>query len=99
MEKVFVYGTLQDPNVQKKVLKRTCVLEEDLLTGYRKGQVQINGNTYPIAIVSKNNKVHGKVLEATKEEVLLLDEYETAAYKRIRVSLASGQTAWVYCRG
>jgi gamma-glutamylcyclotransferase (GGCT)/AIG2-like uncharacterized protein YtfP len=98
MEKIFVYGTLQDPAVQQRVIGRVVTLRSDKLNGYKIGRVKINGNEYPIAIVSCTDQITGNVLEVTKKELLLMDEYETKAYKRISVTLASGQSAWLYCR-
>jgi gamma-glutamylcyclotransferase (GGCT)/AIG2-like uncharacterized protein YtfP len=98
MDKIFVYGTLQDPEVQKHILGRARPLQDDVLKGYRKGNIEINGRSYFIAIPEAGSQIEGKVIEASPKEILLMDEYETKAYKRIKVKLASGQRAWLYCR-
>ena len=42
------------------------------------------------------DKVVGKVLWVTEDELDAADEYEVALYRRASVVLASGRTAWVY---
>jgi gamma-glutamylcyclotransferase (GGCT)/AIG2-like uncharacterized protein YtfP len=98
MEKLFTYGTLQDPFIQQRVFGRVATMQHDTLEGFKKGIITLSGSTYFIAIREQGAKMSGKVLEATPEEMILLDEYETSAYTRIKVTLKSGITAWVYCR-
>ena len=98
MEKLFVYGTLQDPNVQQKVIGRVTELTDAILENYMKREVIINGTTYPIAMPSDGETVSGKILEVTPEELILIDEYETVSYKRVEVELASGAKTWLYCQ-
>jgi hypothetical protein len=40
----------------------------------------------------------GTVFEITAQELVAADEYEVADYKRVRVVLKSGASAWVYVR-
>ena len=40
--------------------------------------------------------VKGFVITVTTEELRRLDAYETSAYRRSEVTLASGRKAWVY---
>ena len=98
MEKLFVYGTLQDPVVQKRVFGRVVTMRHDTLEGFKKGKIKLSSGTYFIAIPQKGASIDGTVLEATPEEIGLMDEYETSAYARTKVKLKSGGTAWVYCQ-
>ncbi|HSE61405.1 MAG TPA: gamma-glutamylcyclotransferase family protein [Candidatus Saccharimonadales bacterium] len=98
MERLFTYGTLQDPEVQKQVFGRVADMHSDALKGYRKSVIKLKGKVYPIAVYDASSLIEGMTLEATQEEILMMDKYETSAYKRIEVTLASGQRAWVYCR-
>jgi len=98
MEKLFVYGTLKDAKVQLSVLGRVVSMHDDVLIGYSKGQIKINGKNYPIAVPDSSSEIAGKVLEVSNKELLLLDDYETKAYERIKVKLASNQNSWVYCQ-
>jgi gamma-glutamylcyclotransferase (GGCT)/AIG2-like uncharacterized protein YtfP len=40
--------------------------------------------------------IKGTVFVITQQDLVEADEYETNDYKRIRVPLKSGGTAWVY---
>ena len=96
MERFFVYGTLRDPKTQLEVFGRIAEMHSDKLPNFIKQTVEINNNLYPIAAKSKGNFIEGKVIEATPEELLLIDKYETSAYERVEVHLASEKKAWVY---
>lgn len=95
-ELLFVYGTLKDSEVQKEVIGRTVKAIPDILEGYKKSKVKINGNTYPILVPDSNNSIEGLVISLAPKELKLIDEYETKAYKRKKVILKSGKRAWVY---
>lgn len=97
MQNLFVYGTLKDPKVQKEVIGREVEAKEDILKGYSKGEIIIEGKIYPI-LVKGTGEISGLVLQVTNEELKKLDEYETAAYRRIEEKLKSGITAWVYVK-
>lgn len=91
---LFVYGTLQDADVQMMLLGRTIVAELDALSGY-----VINWEyfaPYPVAISADNSHIEGQVLYITEEELEQLDQYEGDAYIRVQVWLDSGIQAWVY---
>ena len=53
---------------------------------------------HPIVRATGNplDKVVGKVLSVTDDELEAADEYEVALYRRASVVLASGRDAWVY---
>jgi gamma-glutamylcyclotransferase (GGCT)/AIG2-like uncharacterized protein YtfP len=95
VELLFVYGTLKEPEVQSRVIGRIIKGIPDTLNGYTKSTITINNNTYPIISQGEGN-VEGLILEVTTEELKKLDEYETSAYKRKKVTLKSGKEAWAY---
>ena len=97
MEPLFVYGTLRDADVQQRVYERTIPGEPDVLPGYRKAQIWLDGAYYPIAIPDPDSEIDGLVLELTPEEMARGDAYEGSEYRRLRVTLRSGLEAWVYC--
>ena len=97
-EKLFIYGTLQDPETQEIVFKRTIRNKNDTIAGYRKSEIIIDGVNYPIITPDHRSEVSGKVIEITSKELAAADQYETTIYKRIRVNLKSGQPAWVYVK-
>lgn len=98
MEKLFVYGTLKDAEVQKQVFGRVAGGVRDALEGYKKSEIIIDGETYPVIAPDGGSVVEGMVIEISQEELKLTDEYETSAYKRIEVSLVSRTRAWVYVK-
>ncbi len=96
MEYLFVYGTLQDPSVQQRIMGRTVVGTPDVLEGFYKSSMSMPEGIYPVVIPRHGHEVSGQVLEVTIEELLKMDVYETTAYRRIRVPLRSGRETWVY---
>ncbi len=97
-EKIFVYGTLQQPEVQIKVIGRVVKSTPDILLGFRKSTIEINSNIYPIIEEDSNSdeEINGLVLDIEEEDLKNLDEYETNAYRREKVTLKSGLLVWVY---
>ena len=55
---------------------------------------------HPVAVPSDSpdDAVEGDVLSLTDAELDAADRYETADYRRVRVTLRSGLVAWVYVR-
>ena len=104
---LFSYGTLQHPEVQLDTFGRLLEAEDDVLPGYTVDYAEIEDprvvdlsglSVHPIvrATGSPLDKVVGKALRVTEEELDASDEYEVALYRRVAVVLASGRTAWVY---
>lgn len=95
-ERLFVYGSLQDPAVQKRIIGRTIEGTPDSLAGYTRKWIQFPEGEFPMIFPEAGSVVEGHVLDVTPEEIPLLDRYETTAYRRIRVTLQSGLETWVY---
>ena len=100
MENLFIYGNLKKPEIQKKVFGRVAESSEDSLKGYKKSQIEIEGEIFPILINSKNpwDFVVGSVIEVTGDELKKIDRYEGEEYKRKKVILSSGKESWVYVK-
>ena len=96
MGNLFVYGTLKDPKVQKMVFGRVEKGTPDTLDGYKKSKVVIDKKTYPIIVPSPKDSIKGLILMVTAKELKQIDEYETEAYRRKKITLKSGKIAWVY---
>lgn len=92
MEKIFVYGTLQNPDMQMRLVGRIIAGMPDKVRHFRKHTAM----RYPVAMPDAENEIEGQVLEVTSDELIRFDEYETSAYLRIRVTLESGTEAWMY---
>lgn len=104
---LFSYGTLQDPAVQRANFGRLLDGAPDALPGFRTDLVEItdpevvaeSGLTHhPIVRPSGDpaDRVPGTVFRITPAELDAADAYEVDDYRRVRVRLASGETAWVY---
>ena len=108
MPLLFSYGTLQQEDVQRSTFGRTLEGEKDLLMGYEPSLVRIPDP----AVAERLKKTHhdnvqatgddwssvqGTVFEVTDDELAKADRFEAAFnYKRVNVTLASGNDAWVY---
>ena len=107
IEHLFSYGTLQQAGVQLATFGRLLDGRPDALPGYRLSQLAI-GDAQVVAtsgkthhpVVSRSgdpgDSVAGAVLAVTLAELQQADGYEVAAYRRARVTLASGTQAWAY---
>lgn len=93
---LFVYGTLTEPETQKKVLGKTVKGEPDVLEGYKKSTIVIFGNSYPDIVKVPSSFVDGLVIPVTLDELELIDNYETNWYTRKKIVLKSGKQVWVY---
>ena len=96
-EHLFVYGTLQDEMVQQDVFLRKPKAHPDSLIGYTLSQEKV-ADIYPVIVNSNDpsDQIIGKVYTLTHNELLRADAYEGGAYQRIKVTLNSGNQAWVY---
>lgn len=104
--RVFSYGTLRDPQVQRSLYGRTPLTQPDVLIGYRLDWVEITdadviatsgSDRHPILRTGhSSDSVAGACLELTESELAATDAYEVDDYQRHLVTLASGRTAWVY---
>ena len=97
-ELLFVYGTLQEPKVQQKIVGRFLDSDPDVLQNHTTQEVTISGKTYPILIETQNKEIRGVVLHVLNSDFTALDKYETSAYKRVKIKLKSGTVAWVYMK-
>ncbi len=97
MIKLFVYGTLLDPQIQINVFSRQIEGFNDNLIGYRKIHRRFNDGIYPDLIEDNKSVVNGIVLQITDEDLKKCDLYEGEEYKRMKVKLESGELADVYC--
>jgi len=108
MPRLFSYGSLQQEETQLSTFGRKLDGEPDLLMGYEPALVRIPDP----AVAERLKKTHhdnaqptgddwsslqGTAFEVTDAELAHADSFEAQYnYKRINVTLASGNDAWVY---
>jgi len=108
-ERLFSYGTLQLPAVQRATFGRLLQGQADALIGFRRTMVKIDdpqvvatsGEAYhPIVEASgdPHDRVDGTVFAISAAELAQADEYEVDDYQRVAARLASGTQAWVYVK-
>src|ERR1041384_1018758 len=111
MPLLFSYGTLQDEDVQLFAFGRLLQGSKDELPGFEPSLVAIEdqevvarlGRTHHANVTyngRNDSRVSGTVFDVTEAEVEAADRFEQPFnYERIRVTLASGNEAWVYVSG
>ena len=81
--KLFIYGTLQDPNIQLELLGRICPGTYGLIDNHILiRDWVVKGKAYPRLFPHSIGCVIGQIIEVTDEELEILDQYETDAYER-----------------
>lgn len=97
MPLLFTYGTLQDPQVQQYVFGRVLEGQMDKLPKYKWFENAVY-ERYPLVKPTNNPNdfVDGMVYGLKNEDLKICDVYETSAYTRKLITLASGKRAWVY---
>ena len=104
---LFSYGTLRLPAVQAEVFGGPVASEPDAVIGHVLGEVLIEdprvvelsgSDVHPMLLPSDDPgaAVDGLVLRLDDRQLAAADDYEVAAYRRVKVPLRSGRTAWVY---
>jgi len=97
---LFVYGTLQVPDVTRRLIGRVISGQPATLSGYRCGVVA--RADFPGIVPQVGATVPGQLLlNLSVEEIRQLDRYEGELYRRVEVSVqlqASGaqRRCWVY---
>jgi gamma-glutamylcyclotransferase (GGCT)/AIG2-like uncharacterized protein YtfP len=106
VHRLFSYGTLRQPQVQRALFGREVPTTPDALPGYRLGTLVIadpeviatsGSDRHPILVpAGAHDHVEGACLELDDAELAAADAYEVADYARALRPLASGVRAWVY---
>ena len=108
MPRLFSYGSLQQEETQVATFGRKLAGEKDLITGYEPSLVKIVDPTLATKLGKSHHdnisatgddwsNVQGTVFDVTEAELAMADTFEAQfEYKRVNVTLASGNDAWVY---
>lgn len=106
-EKLFSYGTLQYEAVQLANFGRKLEGSKDQLPKFELSILKItdpdviatSGEAFHPIVAYTGNSTHcveGMVFDISEEELKRADSYEVSDYKRIKITLSSGVSAWVY---
>jgi len=105
--RLFSYGTLQLPQVQRAVYGRVLEGRPDALAGWALRPFEIQDAevvrlsglaVHTIAQWTGNgeDRIPGQVFTLTAEELEATDRYEVDSYGRVEAELESGMTAFLY---
>jgi Gamma-glutamyl cyclotransferase, AIG2-like len=104
MAALFAYGTLLDERVRDTVFGRPLRGSPDALFGFALSSVALATDAtgsvvrYPNVVATgvTSDIVPGVRFDVTDADLSAADAYETSAYGRRVITLASGASAWVY---
>ncbi|MBZ4033311.1 gamma-glutamylcyclotransferase [Flavobacterium sp. 17A] len=102
MEKLFSYGTLRSKEIQRQIFNKILIGTADQVMGYKLKSLKIEEEfgmaDYVVAVASENSTdtIHGVVFTISNADLAKVDLFESNAYRRVQVTLHSGETAWIY---
>ena len=86
MNKLFIYGYLLDENIQKNVIGRVCKGEFGLVDNHiLLRDWEVDGVACPRIFPHSVGCVVGQIIEVSDEELKKIDDFETQAYKRVKI--------------
>lgn len=89
---LFVYGTLTDPHVRKRVIGVSKTGKKDVLDNFKK----VKKGNFPNIVKKKDDEVEGQLVTSlSSRQLSKVDDWEEK-YKRIEVTLRSGKKAFAY---
>jgi hypothetical protein len=105
--RLFSYGTLQQPAVQRATFGRLLDGWPDTVFGFQLETLRVTDpdviatsgtDEHPIlcACDDPESGVDGFVFLLSEDELTAADQYEVDDYARVEAPIASGGTAWVY---
>ena len=95
--RLFVYGTLLVPDIQRRVLGRELAGQTASASGYECRQLA--DTPYPIAVAAPEAILKGMLVDVHAKEWPILDDYEGSCYQRRVISAQVGsetEEAWCY---
>ncbi len=98
-DRLFAYGTLEDPEVVRALTGRSFPAIDARLTGFER--YLLRGQPYPGVVRSPGGVVHGTLyLGVDGDAFRRLDRYEGPPYRRTEVAVVSNDAgrvaAWAY---
>ena len=97
MQNIFVYGTLLNEEILKRLLN--CVPQMDNATLHGFKRVQVEGEAYPAIRPDSESLVNGAVLyDISDHQLLILDDYESFHYQRKKVDVVLIDNRSIKCQ-
>lgn len=99
MPKLFTYGTLAEPEIQKVVLgeDKTKTLRPTAVRNFKLGiWTNEKGSHFLAAFPFLGSIIKGHTFEVNEEQLFRCDVYEGYAYRRVQVMTANGEVAFMY---
>lgn len=93
--KIFSYGTIQDPKIQRELFGELKKSTPDAINGFQRLHMTLDGGVYPV-LIKGDCRYYGHVYDVTPDELKKLDEYEGDAYIRIPVDTEEKQKVFIY---
>jgi gamma-glutamylcyclotransferase (GGCT)/AIG2-like uncharacterized protein YtfP len=99
MEKVFIYGSLQEPALQRELFGRNIPVK---FKAVLKDFARKNDGKYPYVIPSAGDRVEGYVILLKVSEIAIADRWEeipeSYMRRRVKVEVKPGNSmeVWVY---
>jgi gamma-glutamylcyclotransferase (GGCT)/AIG2-like uncharacterized protein YtfP len=97
-ERLFAYGTLNDPAKQTELFGARFVGAADALDGYATIDISDDGEKFLAAVPQEDASIEGYVFDLSEEDLKAADVWEGDAYHRKILKLRSGASAWVYVK-
>jgi gamma-glutamylcyclotransferase (GGCT)/AIG2-like uncharacterized protein YtfP len=95
MNKVFVYGTLKNSEIRKKLFNNDVQIEKVILKDYKKEPYGM----YQVIKPNKGSIVRGNILHVTDEQMRMMDTYESVPYLYMRKQITmNNENIYVYVR-
>jgi gamma-glutamylcyclotransferase (GGCT)/AIG2-like uncharacterized protein YtfP len=95
---VFAYGTLRIESVRRELLGYSLASYPAMLKGFSLSTIVLDNTEYPIIIETPDSQevIEGEYFEVDQSDLKKLDDYESSAYRRIKVTLENQIVSWVY---
>jgi gamma-glutamylcyclotransferase (GGCT)/AIG2-like uncharacterized protein YtfP len=90
---LFVFGTLKDGSLMRKVVGHDVSYLADSIEGYKHRE---DGEGYSDLEPDEGSEVAGFRVNLSADDLAKVDEWEDQWYKRVAVVLESGLAAWAY---
>ena len=93
MNKIFCYGTLQDPQIQMELIDRVCIGNIDSIDGFvvlRDYVDPDDGIAYPRLVEMSNGCVYGHIYKFSDDEIIKFPRISTLGHLKKYIGAFTG---------